>query len=357
MLNRLSKVLDINRMTSIETKATIGEVEDDLVNGNEPPDIKQLNECFRANGIPLAVKACLKAIEEWGGKPESITHIVSTTCTNSANPGFDHYVAKALKIDRNVEKVLLHGIGCSGGLAAIRTACNLALGSTYQERPARVLVVSCEISSSMVRSELDSIDKDQSVRIGVCLFSDCASACVLSNGIGEEIPDKLPVFNLLEWKNETIQETDRDLGFDVDPLGEHITLHRFTLTDGTVGWKVVLTRRVPDIVTKALLPAFRELKDPLMAESTPSDFDWALHPGGITVLKKAYDILQLSEECLRASYEIYTKYGNSSSATILSVMDRLRHIGGGRRNVIACAFGPGINLEMMLLQRPALSYS
>lgn len=151
-----------------------------------------------------------------------ITHVVSTTCTNSANPGFDHYVTKELGLQAGVEKILLHGIGCSGGLAAIRAAANLALGSSFRRKPARVLVLACEVSSVMVRSELDSIDKEQSTRIGVCLFSDCASACILSNGIGEEHDNPTPVYEVLGWKHEILEDTEKDLGFDVDPLGMYI---------------------------------------------------------------------------------------------------------------------------------------
>ncbi len=36
----------------------------------------------------------------------------------------------------------------------------------------------------------------------------------------------------------------------------------------------------------------------------------------------------------------------------MAVMDRLRQLGERRENVVACAFGPGISLEMMLLRRP-----
>lgn len=60
--------------------------------------------------------------------------------------------------------------------------------------------------------------------------------------------------------------------------------------------------------------------------------------------------MNLTPEHLRASYEIYMKYGNSSSATILSVLNKLRE-SEGKEQVIACAFGPGIALEMILLRR------
>lgn len=81
-----------------------------------------------------------------------------------------------------------------------------------------------------------------------------------------------------------------------------------------------------------------------------ADFDWALHPGGSLIITGVEKAMDLTPEHLRASYEIYMKYGNSSSATIFSVLNKLRE-SEGKENVVACAFGPGIALEMMLLRR------
>ena len=85
---------------------------------------------------------------------------------------------------------------------------------------------------------------------------------------------------------------------------------------------------------------------------TAADFDWALHPGGSTIVTGVEQAMNLTQDHLRASYEIYVNYGNSSSATIMAVMDKLRNMGEGREHVVACAFGPGISLEMMVLRRP-----
>ncbi|CRK23933.1 hypothetical protein BN1723_003073 [Verticillium longisporum] len=119
-------------------------------------------------------------------------------------------------ISAAVEKVLLHGIGCSGGLATLRTAANLALGHTARDKPARILCLALEVSTTMVRSEMDSINESQETRIGIALFSDCGSAVVLSNGIG---PPTEPVYDLLGWEHRIIPNSDRDLGFDVDVSG------------------------------------------------------------------------------------------------------------------------------------------
>ena len=216
---RLKKVMAINNYTGIDSRSAIGTVDHPIANMDRAPTIAELCAVFLKDGVALAVTAARKALHEAHLSPQDITHVVSTTCTNSANPGFDHFVCKQLGITQPVEKVLLHGIGCSGGLATLRTAANLALGASFRGKRARILVVCLEISSLLARSELDSVNELQETRIGICLFSDCASACILSNGIGGIEAE--PVYELLGWDHRMIPDTEQDLGFDVDPLGKH----------------------------------------------------------------------------------------------------------------------------------------
>lgn len=215
-MTRLKKIIAINQFTGIETRSAIGNSTHFVATSKDPPTIDELSRIFLEEGVPLAVKASRKALHEAQLSPLDITHVVSTTCTHSANPGFDHFVCKELGMTQPVEKVLLHGVGCSGGLAALRTAANVALGSSFRKKKARVLIVALELSSIMVRSELDSMDKLQECRIGIALFSDCASALVLSNGIEERAE---PVYELLGWEHKVLPDTEVDLGFDVHPLG------------------------------------------------------------------------------------------------------------------------------------------
>lgn len=91
----------------------------------------------------------------------------------------------------------------------------------------------------------------------------------------------------------------------------------------------------------------------------PADFDWALHPGGATILQGVESVMNITAEHQRASYDTYMKHGNSSSATIFSVLNRLRHkemdalAPGGKVKdfVVSCAFGPGVTIEMVMLKR------
>lgn len=223
MVHRMEKVLYINQFTGIDSRSSLATVDHPLVNMPESPSIAQLGQAFLEHGVKFSVEACRKAIANWGGDTSKITHMVSVTCTNSANPGFDHYVMKQLGLSTHIDKVLLHGIGCSGGLAALRTAANLAHGSSFQRKPARVLVLACEMTTLLVRSELDSIAANQETRIGATLFSDCASAVVLGNDVGQESTEQ-PILELLGWDHRIVDNTENDLGFDVDPLG--MVVHR-----------------------------------------------------------------------------------------------------------------------------------
>lgn len=63
----------------------------------------------------------------------------------------------------------------------------------------------------------------------------------------------------------------------------------------------------------------------------------------------------LTPQHLRASYEIYMKHGNSSSATVFAVIDCLLKMGEGKEHIVSCAFGPGIAIEMMMLKRLQIS--
>ncbi|CCU74382.1 Polyketide Synthase [Blumeria hordei DH14] len=341
----MEKVCMINRYTGIETRSAIGPADYPLANMDRAPNISELCEVFRKDGVGMAVAASRKALAEAQITPAEITHIVATTCTNSANPGFDHQLMIDLGITHPVEKILLQGIGCSGGLAGLRTAANLALGHTFRGRPARILVVAAEICSLLIRSELDSIYELQETRIGVTLFSDCGSALVLSNGLGPQQAE--PVYELLGWDHRVIPDSHRALRFDAHPNG----------------WKVALSPEVPKLACEIVGPSFEALMKSLPNlppnYKQAADFDWALHPGGSTILTGVERRLGLTPEHMRGSYDIYMNHGNSSSATIFSVLSRFRDkdmdecAPGGKVKdfVVACAFGPGVTIETCMLKR------
>lgn len=110
---------------------------------------------------------------------------------------------------------------------------------------------------------------------------------------------------------------------------------------------------VPDMFHN-LVASIPELVD--IGKLKANEYDWALHPGGSTVITGVETAMNLTSEHLRACYEVYMSHGNSSSATVFSVMKRLL-AGETTDHIVGCAFGPGIAVEMMIFRRKQASLS
>ncbi|KAJ7505745.1 type Iii polyketide Synthase [Mycena galericulata] len=332
----LNKVLAINRRTGIKTLSFIRP----SLEPPAPPSIKEVTDIFLRDGLALAISASRSAIGEAGLAVDQITHVVATTCTNSSNPGFDTYLAQELGLRPNVEKVLLHGVGCAGGLAGLRLTASLCQAAAWRGEPAHVLLIACEITSSMRRDELKVIDRDQQVRIAVTLFGDGASALVLSLDSGALEPTR-GIYELVNWAHLTVPDTYSDLAIDVDASG----------------FKPTLSTRIPSLTGPCMPPIYDTLLKTLPNKSSfptlPSDakeFDWAVHPGGAAILSAIQDVMHIDREHTRASWDVYENHGNTSSVSVLSVLNTLRQE-PGREWVVSAAFGPGVAAEGVLLRR------
>ncbi|KAK8103244.1 chalcone synthase [Apiospora sp. TS-2023a] len=344
----LQKLLKINRRTGIDARSAIHHYETGFGCDPDPPSIQDLDAFFREHGVNLAAQACEKALAEWGGNVSDITHTVAVTCTTQGNPGYDVLVNRQLGLDENAERLLLHGVGCAGGAAIMRVASQLALSAGVRGRPARILCYACELCTPTVRRELPEaeacIDMAK-LSIAGTLFSDGAAAFVLCNDAGlrngsiDGGDSSRPLFEVLEWGNATIPGTIQEMSF----LAE------------ADGFRVAIGRDVTDHTRKAIHPLFRKLSSSLPSHdgihADPAIFDWALHPGGKAIIAGAQEELGLSENHLRATKEIYRTRGNSSSASVLAVLDLLRRRGRGREHVAVTSFGPGLVCEMVLLRR------
>ena len=221
----MNDFLSILRGVGTDTRSSACSLDHPILQGPHTATINELSTFFLTEGVELAVAAAQKAISEWGGSAHDITHMVSTTCTHSGNPGFDLNVARTLGLRASTQRTLLHGVGCSGGLAALRTAATTALAATHLGQPARILVVACELPMTTLRAQLDRLHATQVVNAGMAIFGDGASALVLSNGLGgDPVGCATAVYDLLGWDHLTLPDTADAIRFDVEPKGESPSL-------------------------------------------------------------------------------------------------------------------------------------
>lgn len=221
-MNSLKKLLQINQSTGIKARSSIRSYETGYANQTEAPSLADMDQLYRAAGVDLTVQACKKALREWGGGYSDITHTVGVTCTNQGNPGYDLLVNQKLGLSPTVDRTLLHGVGCAGGLAIMRAAAQLACGATMRGRPARILAFACELCTPNVRFDLAvaaECANPANVSIAGALFSDAAAAFVLCNeyAMGDGVK---PQYQLLDWGNALIPHTLEHMAFYADPAGK-----------------------------------------------------------------------------------------------------------------------------------------
>jgi type III polyketide synthase len=130
-------------------------------------------------------------------------------------------------------------------LSALRLANSFA--QIPSSKPARILVIATEVTSTLVRSELEELDRSSGKMgsVGVCLFSDGASAMVVGGGevqeggespsgleplrflnadvVMSEVTEKAS-FEVIKTLTETLPDTVPDLGFNVDENGWKVSL-------------------------------------------------------------------------------------------------------------------------------------
>jgi len=218
--NSLEKTLEINRKSRVDNRYTVLKPDHEFWHQPNVPTISECDALFKEFGIPLAVAASNKTIEDWGGLPADITHVVAVTCTSTANPGFDSLVCRKLGLKNSVRRLLLHGVGCGGGLAAIRVAQEMLLGAIHQQVPARVLIISCELPSIFSRVELDAMNQSQRPNVAAALFGDCSAGLILSNGIGAKQVERLPIWDILNTQTTHLEGSEGLGEYNVHPNGQ-----------------------------------------------------------------------------------------------------------------------------------------
>ncbi|CAD0107148.1 unnamed protein product [Aureobasidium uvarum] len=337
-------MLRINGTTGIETRPAIRDYETGFGTETMLRTIADTDALFRTAGVELTVQACNKALGESTLNLDDFTHTMAVTCTNQGNPGFDFLVNEKLNSPCSVDRTLLHGIGCAGGLADMRTAAQLACAVLMRGRPARILCFACELTTPGIRYELDAAANcaDLSkISIASTLFSDAAAAFVLCNDLSfASIPETIS--NLESYRSK------RYVSYQIGWFGMTMLIY-------DVGYRTVLNKTVPTHTVAAVVPMFQSLllSIRLMTDCDDLDvanFNWALHPGGQASIDGVQKAMRLSDEQLRVTREIYKTRGNSSSPTVLAILDRLRSRNKDKVPVVATAFGPGLSIEMAFLR-------
>ena len=128
------------------------------------------------------------------------------------------------------------------------------------------------------------------------------------------------------------------------------TVNELTVSVKQHGFHSQRTKMTREVLIKAIHPLFEHLRED--ASDEPKDFDWAVQPTSIAVLEFIKRMLGLDRDQQQQCFEVLRKFGNSSSPSVLVILDHLRAANkhGQRRDVVALSTGPCMTSEMVMLR-------
>ncbi len=282
------------------------------------------NDIYARESRRLAVKLASQAVAACPGMSlKDITHVVTVSCTGFSNPGIDYHIVNDLGLVAQTQRYNIGFMGCYAAFPGLRMAQQFC-----QANPDAVVLVMC---LELCTLHLQINDREDTM-LANSLFSDGAAAVLVS---GRSLAAGQSGYRLGDFRSDLIPDGLADMAWSV---GDH-------------GFDIALSSYVPKIIGANIVEAIT----PILKESglcADAIGHWAVHPGGKAILDKVASSLELQSEQIAPSRTVLRNYGNMSSATVLFVLKEILTQQGSdeQENVCAMAFGPGLTVEMGLLE-------
>lgn len=277
--------------------------------------------------IRLSLEYSIQAIEECISSAQinkdEITDLIFISTTGLSTPSLDALIINKMRLNQNINRMAVFGLGCAGGVAGFSKANILAIANP----DAVVLLIAVELCSlTFLRN-----DFSKSNFIGSSLFADGVAACVIT---GDNHTNKT--------KNDfTFLATQSKLYYDsLDVMGWEFL---------NSGFKVLFSSDIPTIIAQNInndVTSFLEKHHLRISDIR----NFIFHPGGKKVLTAYEEALSVEGDFLKNTREVMNDNGNMSSTTVLYVLERFFSQGFENGYGLMVSMGPGFSCEMVLLQ-------
>jgi alpha-pyrone synthase len=283
------------------------------------PSISQRMGAYQKYALPLcleAIKALNQDIQNIG-----ITHIITVSCTGMYAPGLDIEIILSLDLDTTIHRTAINFMGCYGAFNGLKMADIICKA----QPDSKVLVVCVELCTLHFQKKMD-----EDFLLSNALFADGAAAVLVESEGRDKSLEMRSFFCDLYFEGQ------QDMAWKVADFG----------------FEMILTSYIPKLVKSGI----KSLIDRLLANEGISKNEislYAIHPGGKAILEAIEMALNITNEDNKFSYEILKNYGNMSSCTVLFVLKEILKNASEsdkNKNILSCAFGPGLTLESMVLR-------
>lgn len=284
------------------------------------PGLDKRMDLYNTHAVNLSIAAIQDCIE---GRcdPGDITCLITVSCTGMSAPGLDIILMQQLSLPTSIQRSSVNFMGCYAAIHALKMADNICRA----DNKAKVLIVCAELCTIHFQKvcEMDSITSGM-------LFADGAAAALVT---GDESSKEGVVIG--NFYSEVALNGQDDMAWNLSEKGFLMRLSSY----------------IPQLLQAGITPL---LQNALKAAgySRNDITHWAIHPGGRKILENIQKELALKTEDLSISFDILRNYGNMSSPTILFVLkNTLRQLKGTSEKIFAAAFGPGLTMETLILER------
>ena len=281
------------------------------------------NEYIRL-ALDYSVKAAEEAIAKAGISKEAVTDILFVTTTGLATPSMDALIVNKLRLNPNINRSPLWGLGCGGGVSGMAKAITIAKANP----DAVVLLIAVELCSlTLIKS-----DYSKSNFIGSSLFSDGIAACIIKgdNQTGDKRVKYVAASSKLYYDSLDV------MGWDFQDTG----------------FKVLFSKDIPTFINEHIsndITEFLEKNNLRLSDIK----NFIFHPGGKKVLDAYANALAVEGDFMKNTREVMNDNGNMSSATVLYVLEKFMREGFDNGYGLMLAMGPGFSSEMVLLDLKA----
>lgn len=284
------------------------------------PGMSQRNELYKIEAPKLACEAAEKALNSWGGDPHAITHVISVSCTGMVAPGIEFDLMKRLNLKFSTQRLGINFMGCFGAFKGLSVARAFA-----KENPThRILLVCTELCSLHFQVEQTSDNL-----LANTLFSDGAAAVIVG---ADPKPHETSLWDIYTMGSLGLDDTSDYMRWEASDQG----------------FIMKLSSRVPVLLGRHIESFIRSLVD---THFSYADSDWAIHPGGKSIIQAIEKALKLESSLTKASWDTLANYGNMSSATLLFVLNRLLELKSTKKWTVGVGFGPGLSVEGLVLKK------
>jgi alkylresorcinol/alkylpyrone synthase len=287
----------------------------------EPNTFEERNNDYIQAALTYSVQAIEDCVIKANVSKEDITDILFVSTTGLATPSMDALIINKLRLNPNINRTPIWGLGCGGGVSGMAKANTVAKANP----DAIVLLVAVELCSlTLIKS-----DYSKSNFIGSSLFSDGIAACIIKGD------------NYSSAKQVTYIASSSKLYYDsLDVMGWEFQ---------DTGFKVLFSKDIPTFIHEHVL---EDITGFLAKQNLQlSDIkNFIFHPGGKKVLDAYTDALGVEGDFLNKTRAVMNNYGNMSSATVLYVLEKFMNEGFEKGYGLMMAMGPGFSSEMVLLK-------